>query len=1007
MELNEFKTRVTVEADTTNLARATAELDKFSSAQDRAASASGRITDSQEKAARSTLSAERALERYTRTNDPLSQALAKVEVGERLIARAREQGIPVSEANVRALDNARARYSALSGVMQNTATASALTGQQLQTLTYTLNDVIASAASGTPAFMILAQQGGQVTQAFGGVADTFRTLGPLLAQQALSFTGFAVGIAGALTLAGAAFIDFEERQARLAVSLNGIGRAAGMTGESLARLGAAAGAGSGLSRAAGQDLAAQYAGAGIDGNVIGGLVGVTRRFAKGTGLDVETAGQQLAQAFADPARGADELNRRLGFLDGTTKALIQTQLQQGNVSSAQAALFERLSQSVDSLVTRQNGVRNFFDILRNGLSNAYTSIGENLGRGIDGLTDMDQLDSLRGQRSQMLRQRSDGRAVPTGRLQRIEDEIAQIEGRIDSANRAAGARRELNDANRRALEGRSIIEDLMPEVARRNLLNNQAAALGNLSSLPNGVGTGFSAAETASALSRLNVLREMSDPIRQMADEFRLSVDAINAVTLAQRTSVEARRAELQELQRSGDIMRAALAGEMARNVEIARSAQLMRDELRNAQADARLVGLSPFQRGLQQIRNQNEELRRRNVDGGTGAERTPEQLARDHLRRAMEDQRSTPNRPDVLTYTDSVFGSLVDPTVRLSQPAPAQDFQSIETDARRAGAIREGSFMREAQLMPLQQAKGQLEADNAMMRVLQESSGLAADKVAALVKQQELLNQYMLQGIPVTQEMALSIAELGQQAAIAALEQERFQRFVQTMDNIRSVSGNALGGFLSDLARGKSGAEALRSALSNVGQQLIQIGTSSFIESLFGRSGTAGRGSIFGNLLSSALGIGGGGGSFTASDFASRAVNAAPGMYGPGFADGGIMTRFGPAPLRQYSDGGIAHSPQIALFGEGSGPEAFVPLKNGAIPVAIRQANGSGQGGGALIVNAGINVQGNVSDDMWPRVQEAMAQQRQEISVLISKSNKDLRRNINNVASTNSKLYG
>ena len=34
-------------------------------------------------------------------------------------------------------------------------------------------------------------------------------------------------------------------------------------------------------------------------------------------------------------------------------------------------------------------------------------------------------------------------------------------------------------------------------------------------------------------------------------------------------------------------------------------------------------------------------------------------------------------------------------------------------------------------------------------------------------------------------------------------------------------------------------------------------------------------------------------------------------------FADGGVMTKDGPVPLRKYSRGGMANSPQLAMFGE------------------------------------------------------------------------------------------
>ncbi len=55
------------------------------------------------------------------------------------------------------------------------------------------------------------------------------------------------------------------------------------------------------------------------------------------------------------------------------------------------------------------------------------------------------------------------------------------------------------------------------------------------------------------------------------------------------------------------------------------------------------------------------------------------------------------------------------------------------------------------------------------------------------------------------------------------------------------------------------------------------------------------------------------------------------------GFADGGVMTDLGPAPLKSYARGGVADRPQLALFGEGRTPEAFVPLPDGRrIPVQM-----------------------------------------------------------------------
>ena len=77
------------------------------------------------------------------------------------------------------------------------------------------------------------------------------------------------------------------------------------------------------------------------------------------------------------------------------------------------------------------------------------------------------------------------------------------------------------------------------------------------------------------------------------------------------------------------------------------------------------------------------------------------------------------------------------------------------------------------------------------------------------------------------------------------------------------------------------------------------------------------------------------------------------------GFANGGIMTGKGPLELKTYARGGVARSPQLAMFGEGSMPEAYVPLPDGrSIPVTMR-----GGGVGNVVVNVdakGTQVQGD-----------------------------------------------
>ncbi len=74
----------------------------------------------------------------------------------------------------------------------------------------------------------------------------------------------------------------------------------------------------------------------------------------------------------------------------------------------------------------------------------------------------------------------------------------------------------------------------------------------------------------------------------------------------------------------------------------------------------------------------------------------------------------------------------------------------------------------------------------------------------------------------------------------------------------------------------------------------------------------------------------------------AASTVNWGSMFSGFAFANGGIMSSEGSLPLKAYSNGGIANSPQLALFGEGRMNEAYVPLPDGrTIPVTMKGGNG------------------------------------------------------------------
>lgn len=152
---------------------------------------------------------------------------------------------------------------------------------------------------------------------------------------------------------------------------------------------------------------------------------------------------------------------------------------------------------------------------------------------------------------------------------------------------------------------------------------------------------------------------------------------------------------------------------------------------------------------------------------------------------------------------------------------------------------------------------------------------------------------------------------------------------------------------------------QAATTALANLATAAYSAATS--LQSLGGGAGgeAGGGGGIFGTLLGVAASYFGGstslgelGGSLGTTAFSEQSIQLASQTFG--FAKGGIMTEFGSAPLRKYANGGIANSPQTALFGEGSQPEAYVPLPDGrSIPVTV---SGAGGGGQSVVISIVVN---------------------------------------------------
>ena len=208
---------------------------------------------------------------------------------------------------------------------EGSAAAGKLTSNQLVNLSYQLNDVVVSLASGQRPLMVLMQQGSQIAQIFGpgtGVSGILRGVWQGITSLITPTTAVVVGIAAIGAAVGYSYYRYIESQKELEVALAGTGRAAGATVGQIERIAEQSASAGNVSVAAAREMEAAFLRTGkIAVSTFEGLIKVVKNYAATTGTDVATATKELAGAFADPVRGADALNDKLNFLDDRDAAV--------------------------------------------------------------------------------------------------------------------------------------------------------------------------------------------------------------------------------------------------------------------------------------------------------------------------------------------------------------------------------------------------------------------------------------------------------------------------------------------------------------------------------------------------------------------------------------------------------------------------------------------------------------------------------------------------------------
>ncbi len=809
--------------------------------------------------------------------DKLTASAAKTEAATTLLSKAAAAGSTATSTLGKASTAATTATNTLAqahGGMSTQAMAAA----------HAMRSSVEMLAQGVPVSQVLAMHMNQLSYAAtgpGGISGAFKEAGAV-------FTSFvtptvAVGAAllaipAAATLATTRWVS---AQHDVTIALGGIGRASGITRDQINSIADAATTVGGVSISQARIAAAAYAAMGtIAANNIQPAVTVTNDLAHALGVNVTDATSMLAKSLADPIKGVEALNEKLGAWDDNTKTLIVNQASQGNLMAAQKLIIDGVATSTAG-ATKQTG---FWTATLNGLTNLVSNTADKTGSYLGHLFNVGTTAS-----EQLVRAQSDLASLQTFTQQRTAEEnnVAQLTGDFTNVGKAASM------AAPQIAKLESQIASLKAQM--QGTATASAHVASNLDSLRLGAAIG-SAVPEVGARNNLNdklAILQAQRGVGGLSADNAAALDTAIARTVSQLANVKS-AAQL-SIQSSNIAVQAA-----------------------NARSPAELAAITRQQTYLQ--------LLHQGMSAAEAASGADAAAAATRLQAATKLTEAAKDR--VLSIKDAIGASEIDiKTVGASieQTTLLKANWQAYTDLRREAEHNHVAFdtAQYNRLVALNEQEAKL-AQTAALTKLQSDTSFATSQIGRSSDEQQVASSLRnIYGDDYQSHMNDAIAM-----------QMRFNQQLQLAhDTVHSFGQDMLSGLQQGKTAWESFGNAAQNALNKIESKLLDKA----LDSVLGLSG--GGGGLLGGLFSSIFGGGGGSvGMSTANATSLAGVISAKGNvfdksgYVP-FANGGVVTR---PTLFPFAGG-------TGLMGE-AGPEAIIPLtrtKGGAL--GVRMSGGGG----------------------------------------------------------------
>lgn len=246
----------------------------------------------------------------------------------------------------------------------------------IRTLPAQITDIGTSLAGGIPIWLIAIQQGGQIKDSFGGVANTFRFA--LAALNPFIVAAGALGVAlGALGLSA---YQAYQNTSQLNQTLTLTGQSANLSAGAVQNLARNAAEAAGATQGLGQEIANGLVASGNRTVAqISIITEATARWATVTGDSADDIVKNFDKIANDPVKGLAELDKQFNFLTaGQLKYIEQIRVTEGQTQAVTAAtkLFadvmeNRLTKVAESLTPLERA----WDSFKNFVSRVWTDIG--------------------------------------------------------------------------------------------------------------------------------------------------------------------------------------------------------------------------------------------------------------------------------------------------------------------------------------------------------------------------------------------------------------------------------------------------------------------------------------------------------------------------------------------------------------------------------------------------------------------------------------------------------